>query len=211
MNRFCSFFARLHLVPATGHSFGQYDRNVGLMRTRIKYLQIVDPPMTYLTEIVLCRSHSITHHSITHHSITHHSITHHSKFCLTGMLSETGGKKGLKTASRSHPHIKYKIGGTIICSAHYKWILSLHFQHWKVLYSHGRLQEIKATLTSVLLNPVNSKKTDDVKGLFKNDGESSSDFSEKLFEVSDTHDSFDGTSVPDSEVKRPLEPHMQKK
>jgi hypothetical protein len=44
------------LFPVRGHSFGQCNRNFGLIRTRIKNLETAETPMEYLAEIVRCRS-----------------------------------------------------------------------------------------------------------------------------------------------------------
>lgn len=65
--RFCSYLSKslnvevMHIFPVRGHSFGQCDRNFGVIRNNMKSLQTVELPKEYLEES--SRAEKTLHHS----------------------------------------------------------------------------------------------------------------------------------------------------
>lgn len=212
MTRFCSFFARLHnieithLFPVRGHSFGQCDRNFGLMKTRIKRLATVETPMIYLTEMVQCRSHPSPFEVLFDREVIRNWETG-----LHNCFKKSPTCKMETFKIQSYVWITYKTDGTLLCSPHYNWSLSSPFQLWNQQYSHECLQDIYANLESVPYNPVTPKKADDVTALFKYISEKSRAFIENLFEESGTNAGGCIVSVPVNHEENHLEAPMQKK
>lgn len=162
---FCSWLSRvysvevLHLFPVRGHSFGQCDRNFGLLRKKIKNIETMTTAKPYLTAMVECREHPSPFFVL-----MDRNIIKDWKEALKPLINNKPVSKGSPFKIQKYCMLKYKEDGTILASPTYNTAY-IPFRIWMKSYTVTSLKEIQPK--QVNYTSVSPQKEKDVRELFQ--------------------------------------------
>ncbi|KAG8285295.1 hypothetical protein J6590_083143 [Homalodisca vitripennis] len=178
MLRFCSWLSKTlkvaitHLYPVRGHSFGQCDRNFGIMKSSIKKKETIETMKPYLENIITCRDNPSPFELVHDDSI----LLNWDK-ALIPYFEKTPKTKGDTFRIQKYCIIKFKSCGSIAVSQNYS---SQIFQAFKFMITHSE----QLTLERLPSKPLKAVKIKDITDLFPYLCQESRSFYQEIFESS---------------------------
>ena len=178
MLRFCLWLSItfrvevVHMFPVRGHSFGQCDRNFGLIKSKLKNKPQIETPELYLESIVECRQNPSPFKSVNDPSL----IYNWDKAILQYFLKTPVSRDNVFKVQQ-YSILKYKPCGTLLCSKSYTEI----FQPFKYIKTH----HTEISLEQVPCVPLKDAKVKDIRDLFPYLSDEGKSFYEALFKRND--------------------------
>lgn len=122
--RFCSFLSKMydveiiHVYPVRGHSYGQCDRNFGVVRSSFKKKDIIETPELYYDRIIKCRQNPFNFELVTDATIYDWGVA------LTNFFLKMPTNKDVKFKIQQYTILKYTTTGSILASKTYQQIFT---------------------------------------------------------------------------------------
>lgn len=173
--RFCTWLAKtfnvevLHLFPVRGHSFGQCDRNFGIIRNSMKKLETVEVPDTYLERIESSRQNPSPFLLVNDQSI----VFDWDKALVPYFEKKPKSKNNIFKIQK-YCILKYKPCGMLLVSSSYHMILNP--------FKYAKNIPAELTLEPAPKGSLKPSKIKDIEDLFVYLKEESRECYKKLFE-----------------------------
>lgn len=148
-----------HLFPVRGHSFGQCDRNFGIIKSAIKKEETVPTAKKYLEAMVCCRKNP-SPFVVTMDKTLIKSWSD----ALSPLFMKRPCSKGQTFAIQKYVLLKYKPDGSLLASSTYTEVF-IPFSFWNKKYNVNLLKNI--TAKEVSSPGVSSQKEKDVRDLLQ--------------------------------------------
>lgn len=181
MVSFCLWFSRMfdvkiiHLFPVRGHSFGQCDRNFGLIRSYLKKEETISTAKKYLEAMVLCRENPSPFKIIMDHTLIKNWTEALSVFFMKHPTS-----KGKQFTIRKYVKMSFEPNGSLHTYEKYSSDF-VPFKFWKKAYNKEQLKSIQ--LKQVESPGLKVNKETDVRSLLQYLDEDSRIWLENVFQA----------------------------
>lgn len=158
--RFCSYLSKsynvevLQIFPVRGHSFGQCDRDFGVIRNALRKLENIEVPHVYIDRIAGSRTNPSPFVVVQDTSI----VFDWNKG-LIPFFEKTPKNKNIKFKIQQYSILKYKPCGTLLVSTMYSMLVQQPFMYAKCIPKDINLEPAKKV-------PLKPAKIRDIKDLF---------------------------------------------